>query len=184
MAALYHWPFGVVGRECGSALGSAATRARVVLSTRCQCAAYVLICAMALQSSVVRWWVVNVWLLPLLVGQPALWGHFIPQHTATDHDEDARHTARVVLTHPAYEWLTWNMNYHAVHHMNPRSPFHKLPAAFAAAPPGGSHRRAADFHAHATVSGRGRAAVAQVLHVSVLAESYYRKLASGLYGTT
>ena len=152
--ALYH--FGrsaLLGESAEAPWVPQHARARVVLSTRCQCVAYVLICAMALQSSVVRWWVVNVWLLPLLVGQPALWGHFIPQHTATDHDEDARHTARVVLTHPAYEWLTWNMNYHAVHHMNPRIPFHKLPAAFAAAPPGGfKHVESRGyFHAHATV---------------------------------
>ena len=36
----------------------------------------------------------------------------------------------MVLTHPAYEWLSWGMNYHAVHHMHPRVPFHQLRRAF------------------------------------------------------
>ena len=75
-----------------------------------------------------------MWLIPLIAGQPVMWGHFIAQHTATDEktkDTDARHTARVVLTNPFYQWLSWNMNYHAVHHMHPRIPFHKLPKAFA-----------------------------------------------------
>jgi len=105
-------------------------RRGVVASTRAQSAAYVACALLALASPAARRWLVRLWLLPLLLGQPALWGHFIAQHTSTDHDCDARHTARVVLTHPAYEWLSWGMNYHAVHHMHPRVPFHQLRRAF------------------------------------------------------
>ena len=110
-------------------------KSRVVASTRIQLAGYILVLAFAVANSAVRWYVVHLWLLPLLAGQPFMWGHFIAQHTATDHttsDTDARHTARVVLTNRFYGWLCWNMNYHAVHHMDPQIPFHKQKAAFAA----------------------------------------------------
>jgi fatty acid desaturase len=46
------------------------------------------------------------------------------------------------------------MNYHAVHHMHPRIPFHKLPAAFAAAAPAGTFKHVESrgyLYAHATV---------------------------------
>ena len=72
--------------------------------------------------------------------------------TATDHDCDARHTARVVLTHPCYEWLSWGMNYHAIHHMHPRIPFHKLRSAFAVAEGEFRHVEHSGYlNAHATI---------------------------------
>jgi len=151
--ALYH--FGrsaLLGEEAEGPWVPQESRRGVVISTRCQCAVYLLSLLVAAASPAARWWLINVWLLPLIVGQPALWGHFIAQHTATDHDRDARHTARVVFTHPAYQWLSWNMNYHAVHHMHPRIPFHKLPAAFAASEGCFKHvERRGYLHAHATV---------------------------------
>lgn len=68
-------------------------RRGVVASTRVQSAAYVACALLALASPAARHWLVRLWLLPLLLGQPALWGHFIAQHTSTDHDCDARRAA-------------------------------------------------------------------------------------------
>ena len=99
--ALYH--FGrsaLIGERAEGPWVPDHARGRVVASTRLQCAGYALCAALAVVSPSIRWHLLHLWLLPLLVGQPAMWGHFIAQHTATDHDSDARHTARVVLTHP------------------------------------------------------------------------------------
>ena len=151
--ALYHFARStVLGEVAEGPWVPKHARRGVVTSTRIQSALYAVCVALALASPSIRWWLVQLWLLPLLVGQPALWGHFIAQHTATDHDTDPRHTARVVLTHPAYEWLSWGMNYHAVHHMHPRIPFHQLPRAFAAA--SGEFKHVEDrgyLYAHATL---------------------------------
>ena len=151
--ALYHFSrSAALGERAEGPWVPAHARRGVVASARFQSALYVACAVLALTSPAVRRWLVRLWLLPLLVGQPALWGHFIAQHTATDHDSDPQHTARVVLTHPAYEWLTWGMNYHAVHHMHPRIPFHLLRCAFAATRREFSHVEERGYlHAHTTV---------------------------------
>lgn len=133
--ALWHFCTSAIVGEAGEGPWvPKSARRGVVASIRWQCACYVLSAALSIASTGFRWALVTLWLWPLALAQPSLWGHFILQHTATDTDGDPRHTARVVITHPAYEWLSWGMNYHAVHHMNPRIPFHHLPSAFGASP--------------------------------------------------
>ena len=119
-------------------------------------------------------WVLWYWLLPLLIGQPFLWGQFIAQHTGTEERpqdggdtvvHEGMYSRNMVPCHPGllnengkhsensnlsvrdwlevyWQWLwyisscwhcllSWNMPYHAVHHMYPTVPFHQLPHAFA-----------------------------------------------------
>ena len=85
------------------------------------------------QSASLFWY----WLLPLVCGQPVLWGSFIAQHTGcavratgdeSSHDHRGLHS-RTTMTNPVYRLLSWNMCYHGVHHMHPRIPFHRLPEA-------------------------------------------------------
>eukprot|EP00931_Biecheleriopsis_adriatica_P067920 TRINITY_DN41975_c0_g1_i1.p1 TRINITY_DN41975_c0_g1~~TRINITY_DN41975_c0_g1_i1.p1 ORF type:complete len:348 (+),score=34.90 TRINITY_DN41975_c0_g1_i1:56-1045(+) len=131
LVALYYFMQSVIhGEEAEPPWTPEDEKQKVVASSRIQVSMYLLIFALALVSVEARWWITHLWILPLIMGQPFMWGHFIAQHTSTDHDRDAGHTARVVLTNPFYAWLCWNMNYHAVHHMYPKIPNHKLAEAF------------------------------------------------------
>jgi len=109
----------------------AAEARALVFSVRAQLALYAGVALGACANAAWRRAVLQLWLLPLALGQPPLWAHFISQHTGTAlGTADARRNSRVVLASAPYHFLTWNMGYHAVHHMNPRIPFHQLPRAF------------------------------------------------------
>ena len=104
----------------------------IVRSVRVQLTVYVFVACWACVRTGAWNIAVYAWLLPLLLGQPALWGMFILQHTSTEYGTaDARRNSRVVLAVPKlYNLIAWNMPYHAVHHMFPQIPFHQLPRAF------------------------------------------------------
>jgi fatty acid desaturase len=71
------------------------------------------------------------WLLPLVCGQPVMWAQFIAQHTHTDLTDDPLCNGRAVTNgSTVYNFLSWNMPLHSVHHMYPRIPFFHLPAAY------------------------------------------------------
>ena len=104
----------------------------IVQSVRVQLIVYAFVAYWAYMRTGACELVVYLWLLPLLLGQPFLWGMFILQHTNTEYNTaDARRNSRVVLAVPKiYNLIAWNMPYHAVHHMFPQVPFHQLPRVF------------------------------------------------------
>lgn len=69
-----------------------------------------------------------LWLLPALVGQPALRLFLLAEHTGCPALPDMLANSRTTLTNRFVRWLTWNMPYHAEHHAYPWLPFHALPA--------------------------------------------------------
>lgn len=71
----------------------------------------------------------DYWLLPLLLGQPALRAFLMAEHSGCPLVPDMLQNSRTTKSNPLLRWLVWNMNYHAEHHAYPALPFHALPRA-------------------------------------------------------
>lgn len=72
-----------------------------------------------------------VWLLPVLLGQPALRLYLLAEHGHCPPVADMLENTRTTFTTRFLRWLAWNMPYHAEHHAFPQVPFHQLPALHA-----------------------------------------------------
>jgi fatty acid desaturase len=66
------------------------------------------------------------WLVPAVLGQPALRLYLLAEHTGCPFVPDMLRNSRRPVRR-----LAWNMPYHAEHHAYPALPFHALPAAHA-----------------------------------------------------
>jgi len=70
---------------------------------------------------------IELWLLPLLMGQPFLRLYLLAEHADCEQSPNMLSNTRTVLTNPFVRWFTWNMPYHTEHHVFPTVPFHRLP---------------------------------------------------------
>lgn len=77
-----------------------------------------------------------VWVVPALIGQPFLRGFLLAEHMGCPKVADMFANSRTTMTSAAPRFLTWNMSYHAEHHVQPAIPFHRLPAFHAHTRPG------------------------------------------------
>lgn len=68
-----------------------------------------------------------VWILPLLFGQPFLRLYLLAEHGRCPFVADMFENSRTTFTNGAMRRLAWNMPYHAEHHALPAVPFHRLP---------------------------------------------------------
>jgi fatty acid desaturase len=75
------------------------------------------------------WAVVVYWLVPALLGQPALRAYLLAEHALCPLVPDMLKNSRTTHSTAALRWLAWNMPYHTAHHAYPAVPFHALPAA-------------------------------------------------------
>ena len=66
------------------------------------------------------------WVIPILVGQPALRLYLLAEHTGCPEVPDMLANSRTTLTNPLVRFLAWNMPYHVEHHLMPAVPFHRL----------------------------------------------------------
>ena len=101
-------------------------RPAVVREARVHLAVYGLIAG-------VSWWtqstvVLAYWLLPILVGQPALRLFLLAEHSGCPAVADMLKNSRTTLTNPLVRLIAWNMPYHTAHHRYPAVPFFNLPA--------------------------------------------------------
>ncbi|MEL6563798.1 MAG: fatty acid desaturase [Pseudomonadota bacterium] len=69
-----------------------------------------------------------IWLLPLVLGQPALRLYLLAEHGMCPPVADMFENTRTTFTNRIVRALAWNMPYHAEHHAFPNVPFHQLPA--------------------------------------------------------
>ena len=76
------------------------------------------------QSTALVW----VWLVPIVLGHPALRGYLLAEHARCPTVADMLQNTRTVYTNPVMRFLAWNMPFHVEHHAYPAVPFHKLPA--------------------------------------------------------
>jgi fatty acid desaturase len=69
------------------------------------------------------------WVVPALLGQPALRLYLLAEHTGCPFVSDMLRNSRTTRSNGLVRRLAWNMPYHAEHHAYPAVPFHALPAA-------------------------------------------------------
>lgn len=94
------------------------TEARVVLGL------YTLAVLSLFYTPVLIW----VWIVPVLIAQPALRAYLLAEHGLCPHVADMLENTRTTFTNRVIRALSWNMPYHIEHHCLPDVPFHRLPA--------------------------------------------------------
>jgi fatty acid desaturase len=75
------------------------------------------------------WAIALYWLVPALLGQPALRLFLLAEHIGCPPVTDMLKNSRTTRSNALVRWFAWNMPYHAEHHAYPGLPFHALPAA-------------------------------------------------------
>lgn len=103
----------------------AAAAPRIVAEARRLWAFYALVAAVAVAAG--SWAPVVYWVIPALVGQPALRLYLLAEHTGCALDPNMLINSRTTLTNWLVRRLAWNMPYHIEHHAFPSVPFHALP---------------------------------------------------------
>jgi len=98
-------------------------RPRAEAEARLLLALYALALASLLVSPLVFW----LWLLPILLGQPALRLYLLAEHGDCPRVADMFANTRTTFTTSAIRFIAWNMPYHVEHHVFPSVPFHALP---------------------------------------------------------
>ena len=112
-----------LGRNVGSYVPAPARR-RIVAEARGYLAAYAGFAALSLLAG---WtWAVELWLVPLVLGQPFLRAYLLAEHGACPLVADMLMNTRTTFTNRAVRFLAWNMPYHTAHHVLPVVPFHRL----------------------------------------------------------
>ena len=100
-------------------------RAKVTAECRAFLAGYAVLAALSLRlgTSVLLW----LWVLPAILGQPALRTYLMAEHTGLPLVFNMFSNSRTIFASPPVQWLAWNMPHHAAHHALPVVPFHRLP---------------------------------------------------------
>jgi len=66
------------------------------------------------------------WILPALLGQPALRLFLLAEHSGCEFSDNMLSNTRTTYSHALVRFLAWQMPYHAEHHALPSVPFHAL----------------------------------------------------------
>ncbi len=102
-------------------------KAKVVREARLVLGIYGLIAAGSLAAG--SWAAVIYWVIPVLLGQPALRLYLLAEHTGCPLVPDMLRNSRTTKSNALVRRLAWNMPYHTAHHAYPALPFHALPTA-------------------------------------------------------
>lgn len=97
---------------------------RIVAEARGMIVGYAAVLASLLISPLLFW----VWLLPVVLGQPALRLYLLAEHGDCPQVVNMFENTRTTFTTALMRFLAWNMPYHVEHHVYPAVPFHQLPA--------------------------------------------------------
>ena len=68
-----------------------------------------------------------LWIIPILLGQPVLRLFLLAEHGRCPAVANMFQNTRTTFTTRVVRFLSWNMSYHAEHHILPSVPFHRLP---------------------------------------------------------
>ncbi len=101
-------------------------RAAVARESRVMIALYVV--ALCVSVALGSWWLVEYWLLPLVLGQPVLRLYLMAEHGRCPAVSNMFENTRTTFTNALIRRIAWNMPYHSEHHAFPSVPFHKLPS--------------------------------------------------------
>jgi fatty acid desaturase len=112
-----------IGRNVGSYVPASA-RHRIVTEARLTLAGYA---GFAGLCAAAGWtWPLELWLVPLVLGQPFLRAYLLAEHGACPLVADMLMNTRTTFTNRLVRFLAWNMPYHTAHHVLPVVPFHQL----------------------------------------------------------
>ena len=112
-----------LGRERAAYLPESALP-RMQAEARVMLAGYGAVAVCLMISPLLFW----VWLLPVLLGQPALRLYLLAEHGDCPRVANMFENTRTTFTTGVMRFLAWNMPYHVEHHVYPSVPFHHLPA--------------------------------------------------------
>ncbi|MDA8746989.1 fatty acid desaturase [Litoreibacter sp.] len=101
----------------------ARTIPRIKREARIMIALYAFALLSLLITPVLLW----VWVVPVLLGQPALRLYLLAEHGRCAFVANMLENTRTTYTNRFMRFIAWNMPYHAEHHAAPQVPFHKLP---------------------------------------------------------
>ncbi len=87
----------------------------------------VVIYALALCSLLISPLLLWTWIVPVLLGQPALRLYLLAEHGDCPFVANMFENTRTTFTNRIVRFLAWNMPYHVEHHVFPAVPFHRLP---------------------------------------------------------
>lgn len=82
----------------------------------------------ALLSLLVSPLILWLWIVPLIICQPALRAYLLAEHGLCPPVANMLANSRTTFTNRLVRFVAWNMPYHAEHHSFPNVPFHQLPA--------------------------------------------------------
>jgi len=91
--------------------------------------------ALAWWSPVPRMWLVQGWLIPMLLINTMVNIRGMSQHTLLEHASDSVQGTRSILTGPVVRFFMCNENFHLEHHLYPGVPWHRLPEVHACLKP-------------------------------------------------
>lgn len=98
-------------------------KGRVVAEARWMMVLYGLAGASLFWTPLLLW----VWVVPVLLGQPALRLYLLAEHGDCPEVVNMFENTRTTFTTTGMRWLAWNMPFHVEHHVWPTVPFHRLP---------------------------------------------------------
>lgn len=111
-----------LGRARGDFLPDGALP-RIFREARVMAAGYGLVAVTLVVTPVLLW----VWIVPVLLGQPALRLYLLAEHGDCPQVANMFENTRTTFTTRLVRYLAWNMPYHTEHHVYPAVPFHRLP---------------------------------------------------------
>jgi fatty acid desaturase len=97
---------------------------RIAREAQVMAVGYAIVLLSFLVSPLLFW----VWILPVLLGQPALRLYLLAEHGDCPQVVNMFENTRTTFTTAVVRFLAWNMPYHVEHHVFPAVPFHQLPA--------------------------------------------------------
>lgn len=97
---------------------------RIRAEARVMLALYAVLAASLIWTPFLVW----VWIVPVLIGQPVLRLYLLAEHGDCPQVANMFENTRTTFTTALVRCLAWNMPYHTEHHVYPNVPFHRLPA--------------------------------------------------------
>lgn len=113
-----------LGRKAGSYVPSPAVP-KLMLEARSYLVAYAAAAAAGVAFRLE--WMLYLWIIPLLLGQPFLRAYLLAEHAACPLVADMLANTRTTFCNGLIRFLAWNMPHHTAHHALPTVPFHRLP---------------------------------------------------------
>lgn len=98
---------------------------RVYREARVLIVLYAVVAALSVAMS--SWAALIYWVIPRLMGEPAMRWMRVSEHVGCEYTPDLRRNTRTTRMIAPLRALFWNMSYHAEHHLCPAVPFHALP---------------------------------------------------------